>query len=353
MAENISYAFKDKASLSSLLSTEAFTEASPEDLRVLVALLISDCNTTRAQLEADAGCDSQTLTGALQYWRGAGVLTKTKKPPKEQSEQNLRNLQNEQNEPHFEPKSSECATKDNKTETKAKKKAVASLDKFAETPSDVLAKHIDEQRLAALIEACQQITGKTLSSSEVNIIVGMRRELSLDGDYILTLISYCYENERRSLKYVEKMAFVLTEQGICTEEDLVQYIDERKRFATLEWQLKRKFGMGNRDFTKTQSSLVRKWEKDYAFPLEVITLAYDITVDTINKLEFKYMDKILTRWYENGCKTEGDVLAFIEKEKLTRTPTEEQKKPPKSTVGVSSFDTDDFFNRALERSYKK
>lgn len=350
MAENISYAFKDKASLSSLFSTEAFTEASPEDLRVLVALLISDCNTTRAQLEADAGCDSQTLTGALQYWRGAGVLTKSKKPPLAQNE---RNLQNEQNEPRFEPKSSECAEKDKQNETKAKKKAVASLDKFAQTPSDVLAKHIDEQRLAALIEACQQITGKTLSSSEVNIIVGMKRELSLDGDYILTLISYCYENERRSLKYVEKMAFVLTEQGICTEEDLVQYIDERKRFATLEWQLKRKFGMGNRDFTKTQSSLVRKWEKDYAFPLEVITLAFDITVDTINKLEFKYMDKILTRWYENGCKTEADVLAFIEKEKLTRTPAEEQKKPSKSTVGVSSFDTDDFFNRALERSYKK
>jgi DnaD/phage-associated family protein len=346
MAENISYAFKDKASLSSLFATEAFIEASPEDLRVLVALLISDCITTRAQLEADAGCDSQTLTGALQYWRGAGVLTKVKKQPKEQNEQAPQNEQPEL-------KSTESAAKDDQNETKTKKRPVASLDKFAETPSDVLARHIDKQKLATLIEACQQITGKTLSSSEVNIIVGMRRELSLDGDYILTLISYCYENERRSLKYVEKMAFVLTEQGICTEEDLVQYIDERKRFATLEWQLKRKFGMGNRDFTKTQAALVRKWEKDYAFPLEVITLAYDITVDTINKLEFKYMDKILTRWYENGCKTEADALAFIEKEKLTRTPAEEQQKPKKSTVGVSSFDTDDFFNRALERSYKK
>ena len=349
MAQQIGYSFKKKDDLSVMLNSSAFSDASPEDLRVLVTLILSDCNITRAELCECSFCDEETLTGALQYWRGAGVLVKGRKAQETQKASLGKDTQGESN-----------ADKDERSEnhpTDKKPSPVASLDKFTETPSDELARAIEKERLQTLIEACQQLVGKTLSTGEINIIVGMYRELSLDGDYIITLISYCYENERRSLKYVEKMAFVLTGQGITEEADLVQYIDERKRFATLEWQLKKKFGMGNRDFTQKQAQYVHKWESEYGYPLDVITLAFDITVDTIGKTEFKYMDTILTKWYTSGCRTEGDVLSFMEQEKRERqsaTPTKAKPdaKPKNSTVGDSSFDTDDFFNRALARSYK-
>ena len=341
MSEKIGYSFKKNADLSVITDSPAFADASAEDLRVLTALILCDCDISRRELEEKSVCDSETVTGALQYWRGAGILTKGRKAQKSADDAKA-NAQDDQ-EPNGEQK---------------KKKPVASPDKFGETPSHELARQIDKDKLQALIEACQQTVGKTLSTSDVNIIVGMSRELSLDGDYIITLISYCYENERRSLKYVEKMAFVLTGQGIVTEEDLVQYIDERKRFATLEWQLKKKFGMGNRDFTKKQATLVHKWEKDFDFSLDVITLAYDITVDNINKADFSYMDAILTKWHNAGCRTEADVNNLIAREAAEHksaqdTSKQKETKSPKSTVGSSSFDTDDFFNRALERSYKK
>ena len=340
MADKIGYSFKKKLKLSDLSRNTAFADASSEDLRVLVALIVCDCDITRQELLEGSLCDEQTLTGALQYWRGAGVLAKGRKtaPSPDESEQ----------------------SKAKKNDDKAKKKPVASLDKFAESKSDELARAIEKEQLQTLIEACQQTVGKTLSTGEINIIVGMNRELSLDGDYIITLISYCYENERRSLKYVEKMAFSLTGQGICDEKDLVQYIDERKRFATLEWQLKKKFGMGNRDFTQKQAAFVHKWESDLGYALDVITLAFDITVDSIGKPEFKYMDTILTKWHTSGCRTESDVLEFIKQDELARktAPTasktkKSDEKPKNSTVGDSSFDTDDFFSRALARSYKE
>ncbi len=340
MSEKIGYSFKKNADLSVITANTAFADASAEDLRVLTTLLLCDCDISRPELEARSACDSETVTGALQYWRGAGILTKGRKAQQK-------------------PEKTKETVQDTAAMTdKEKKKPVASPDKFGETPSHELARQIDRDKLQTLIEACQQTVGKTLSTSDVNIIVGMSRELSLDGDYIITLISYCYENERRSLKYVEKMAFVLTGQGIVTEEDLVQYIDERKRFATLEWQLKKKFGMGNRDFTKKQEALVRKWEKDYGYALDIITLAYDITVDNINKADFSYMDAILTKWHNAACRTEADVTDFIAREAAERKSAQEnnkqkETKSPKSTVGDSSFDTDDFFNRALERSYKK
>ncbi len=343
MADKIGYSFKKKLELSVISENPAFADASAEDLRVLVALVICDCDITRQDLLKSSLCDEQTLTGALQYWRGAGVLVKGRKaaPASEQDEQE------------------KTKKTEDKQESRAKKKPLPSLDKFSESKSDELARAIEKEQLQTLIEACQQTVGKTLSTGEINIIVGMNRELSLDGDYIITLISYCYENERRSLKYVEKMAFVLTGQGICEEKDLVQYIDERKRFATLEWQLKKKFGMGNRDFTQKQAAFVHKWERDFDYALDVITLAFDITVDSIGKPEFKYMDTILTKWHSSGCRTESDVLEFIKCEELARktTPTTSKakktdEKPKNSTVGDSSFDTDDFFSRALARSYK-
>lgn len=342
MADKIGYSFKKKLELSALSENPAFADASAEDLRVLLALAVCNCDITRESLLEGSLCDEQTLTGALQYWRGAGVLVKGKKstPASEKNEQ-------------------QSEKTNEKAESKAKKKPIASLDKFSESKSDELARAIEKEQLQTLIEACQQTVGKTLSTGEINIIVGMNRELSLDGDYIITLISYCYENERRNLRYVEKMAFSLTGQGICEEKDLVQYIDERKKFATLEWQLKKKFGMGNRDFTQKQAAFVRKWERDFDYSLDVITLAFDITVDSIGKPEFKYMDTILSKWHSSGCRTESDVLEFIKREELARkTASAEVKtkktdeKPKNSTVGDSSFDTDDFFSRALARSYK-
>ena len=338
MKEKLGYSFKAKDKLGSLCESPAFCDASAMDLRVLVTLVISDCDITRKELMRRSACDAETLTGALQYWRGAGVLVKDSGEKK-------------------------TAAAPEKKEQENKKKPVASPDKFGESTADELARQIDRDKLKSLIEACQQITGKTLSTAEINIIVGMHRELSLDGDYIITLVSYCYENDRRSLKYAEKMAFVLTGEGIMTEPDLVAYIDERKRFATLEWQLKKKFGMGNRDFTQKQASYVHKWEKDYSYGLDVITLAFDITVESINKAEFKYMDAILTKWHTAGCKTEAEVLEFIKqdeaqrKSNATHTGTAQgtgvkNAKPKNSTVGDSSFDTDDFFNHALARSYK-
>lgn len=346
MAEKIGYYFKNVADLS-LVDTPAFADASAEDLRVLLALILCDCDISRKELQERALCDAETVTGALQYWRGAGVLAKGKKAKETAIE-----------EKEEEKEETKAKTEDSPAEKK--KKTIESPDKFSHTPSDKLAREIDRDHLQTLIEACQQTVGKTLSTSDINIIVGMHRELSLDGDYIITLISYCFENERRSLKYVEKMAFVLTGQGIVTEEDLVQYIDDRRRFATFEWQLKKKFGMGNRDFTKKQESLVHKWEKEYDYPIDVVTMAFDITVDSINKADFSYMDAILSKWHAAGCRTEADVTAFTEKEAAKRktsqnaqTEKKTEQKSKNSTVGNSSFDTDDFFNRALERSYKK
>lgn len=318
------------AILSRLLSLDAFSSASGEDLRVLIALLESGTDIEMDSLAKIACCETDEIDDAIQFWRGAGILGKAQK---------------------------KSARKEEKTAPEEKKKPLRREDKVSSLSSKELASSIERKNLSSLIDACQQTAGKVMTTAEVNIIVGLHDELSLPGEYILMLVHHCYENDKRSMKYVEKMAFSLCDSGILSASDLEIYLEEKRKFASFEWQLKKMFGLGERDFTKKQAALVSKWEKEYEISIEILGLAYDITVDSINKADFNYVDKILTSWHENGLHTEKEILAFEEKAKEERkNKTEKEKKPeknPKSSVGYNSFDVDDFFSRAVERSYKK
>ena len=101
-------------------------------------------------------------------------------------------------------------------------------------------------------------------------------------------------------------------------KELEAYLEERRKFASFEWQVKKMFGIGDRDFSKKQEEYVLKWELEYKYGIEIVGIAYDITVDNINKVDFRYIDKILARWHENGLKNEREVQEYEEKEKAAR-----------------------------------
>ena len=207
--------------------------------------------------------------------------------------------------------------------------------------------------------------GKILNTAEINIIVALHDQLSLEGEYILMLISYCYENNKCSMKYVEKVAFSLCDRGIMSAKALEAYLEERRKFASFEWQIKKMFGIGDRDFTKKQEEYVFRWETQYKYGIEIVGIAYDITVDNINKVDFRYIDKILSGWNEKGLRSEREVQEYEEKAKNARKEEKEKQsgekasdkregsRQNKSSVGYNSFDVDDFFSKAVERSYKK
>ena len=51
--------------------------------------------------------------------------------------------------------------------------------------------------------------------------------------------------------------------------------------------------------SENEKKYIELWFRDYGFSLEMVQLAYEKTVDTIGKLNFKYIDKILKGWYED------------------------------------------------------
>ena len=93
------------------------------------------------------------------------------------------------------------------------------------------------------------------------------------------------------------------------------------------------FGMG----AIKESEKIDMWLKA-DISEELIRKAYDITVDKTGKASFVYASKIVENWISAGYKT----LADVEKAEANH----------KSAMEKSSFDVDDFFKAALERSEK-
>ena len=281
----------------------ALFNASMDDLRVLLCLLEDGTLSSTALAEA-AGCSLSRAEGALSYWKEAGVI--------EQSG------------------------------------SVTALRGRTVRDGQALAAAIERHGLAGLLDECQLLLGHTLNQSEIHTVIGMIEDMQLDAGYILTLLSYCIEKECGSLAYAEKVAATMVDRGITTVSALDDYIKETQENADFLGLVRRIFGIHGRALSKVEKEKIARW-KEYGYGEDVIGLAYDITVGATTNGFINYADKILTRWYESGCKTLAECEAAREGEKRERKPAARKKAKPE--LEQRSFDTSDFFKKALERSY--
>lgn len=286
-------------------------EASGDDLRVLLVLLEHGGAISAEELSDLVGCNVGRVRAAIEYWIDGGILTPEKAPT-----------------------------------------PLRSAAELADTSGEEVAEIISRRDLSALIDEAQVIYGKVFNTTEIAVIAGLSEQLDLDPGYILLLLSYCVKRGKRSLRYAEKTAFALFEEGVDSLELLEEHIRRRELAASGMGALRRMFGIGERALTKREEDIFTRWLAEYGYSTDVIGIAYDITVNTSGKASVSYADKILAKWYAAGCHSEDEVEAFIEREKQsfsTKTPAKKAEKA--KPAGIGSFDTDEFFMKALERSY--
>ena len=277
--------------------------ASMDDLRVLVCL-IEDGTLSPSRLAEAAGCSLSRAEGAISYWKEAGVIEQTG--------------------------------------------SVTTLRSRTVRDGQELADAIERRGLSGLLDECQLLLGHTLNQSEINIVIGMVDDMHLDASYILTLLSFCIEKECGSLGYAERVAATMIDRGITTLSALDDYIRETRANADIEGLVRRIFGIHSRALSKTEKERILRW-KQYGYAEDVIGFAYDITVGATSRGLIKYADTLLSCWHEKGCKTLAECEAAYEAERKEHKPAAPKK--GKAELEQKSFNTSDFFKKALERSY--
>ena len=288
--------------------------ASALDLRVLLAVagnpdLLTDSVGSATALSGILGVSAAEIGNSLAFWRGAGVLFESDSTAKTQAEP-----------------------------LRVQKKPVAERGLLSYTTTELAETVQGNAELSALINACQQTFGKIFTTAEVAIIAGLCTQLSLDGEYILLLLSHCVRMEKKSLRYAEKTALSLYDEGVTTAAALEERLRRIEMMADATGKIRAMFGMASRSFTTKEKKMIENWICTMGYGHEVIRLAYEATVDAIGKPSIAYANTILERWYAEGYRTTEDVTAAMEAYRRQK-------------MGGSSFDIDDFFEAALKNTY--
>lgn len=293
------------------------------DLKVLFLLASNEISGKEDRVSAIAeilDCGEDDVLGALSFWNGVGVIdtADTEEPTDPQKKQE-------------------------KTEEGGKKADTPKRTKVSELPqytTEELNQLLEKnESMCDLIDECQQILGKIFNTGDVKILVGLIDFLGLDEEYIVVLMHYCAETDKRSMRYLEKVAVSCLDDGITEATVLQAELRSREEKKSFEGSVRNMFGIGSRSFTKKEKSSISAWRENYAFGLDIIGKAYEITVNATGKASIPYANAIIEKWYAEGLKTLEEIEAYLIKDKAEHGE------------GAVSFDVDDFFDAALKRTY--
>ena len=329
-------------------SAESFSEATAEELRVLVVLMESEGESlTYKEIAARASVSAARAKSATALWRADGVLDKAPKvdvidvsPATVASTAitagNSTNKNNDNVKDEFAERFSSDMYEERSVET---------------------AKTIRDGELAQLLEDCAMLLDKpALSTEEVKKITSVYSQLSLSAEYISTLALHLAQSGKLTAVNLAKRAEALAERGVDSLEALCLYIEDEKSENGTDKEFRRLFGIWNRKLSKAEREYFRKWSEDYGYSTEIVGEAYGIMTanNASGGVSLKYIDTILTHWHEAGCKTVAQCRAEEERsraEKAEKNGGKIGRKKPEAKPKFVDFDVEDAFQRALQRSY--
>ena len=308
-------------------------EADGKRLRVLL-WLSSDLSLAQKprQLCRLAGCSEKDAKDALGFWQEKGILISaaSKAVP---------------------AMATVTAEKTDMTQTSEAKKATEApllrrADELPNYTSVELAALMEKRHeMRVLVDEAQRILGKMFNPSEVNILVGMVDYLGMSEDCILLLLAHCQKIEKKSMRAIEKYALHLADKGVVSFEAMEEEIRTVEAMYTFEGQIRSLFGLGKRALTTKEKKMLSAWVS-FGYDIDVVRIAYEVTANATGEASLPYANSILERWNAEGLREIKEIEAYNEQARAKK----EAKKGAKTGLG-SSFETDDFFEAALRRSF--
>ena len=312
---------------------EILEVADTTDLKILIALqMAADAEGVidpMPDLRESLGLESPEIEKSLKFWRVAGILT-TKRG-------------SEKATPAEKPKEIEENNPKKPTRETAHRNGAVVHHGVVDYNTEELGKLLERRaELAGFVTEAQRVLGKTINYHDTSLLVGLVEQLGFEIEAVLAVVAYAVRRGRATVKYAEKIAISLYDEGLTQTAEVEARIHTIEQSAEAMTQIKNMFGIVSRALSTTEKKLFTKWIETYGFELAVIRMAYDITIDAIHTPAPKYADKILEKWYNEGLRTARDIEEFERARKSAAGKNAEGK----------SYDLDDFFEASLKRSYE-
>lgn len=209
------------------------------------------------------------------------------------------------------------------------------------TPEEMTAFQKDES-ISELFFIAETYMKHPLSENDMNTILYWHETLHFSTELIVYLLEYCISKGHSSIRYMDKVALSWHEKDITTVEAAR---DEAAIHNQVYYGVMKALGINGRSLVDSETALIRKWTKDYAFDLPIIQEACRRTITATHQPSFEYTDSILTSWYNGNVHTLEDIKgldeAYSKKRKVSvKTTTATPRKNSFNNFNSREYDYD-------------
>ncbi|MBR2615537.1 MAG: DnaD domain protein [Clostridia bacterium] len=301
---------------------EHLNEAGDAELRVLLylaeALKSGGMEEEAIVASLEEQFSREEILVALAFWRGCGILLASARASSARKK----------NRPVSEPSEKrEAPAKKTIDADEAPFYSAKDLAEAAETVPD----------FKALVSFAEGRLEKVMNASELARLYSFLDYLKMPLDVVMMVIEDCVAREKKSLRYITKMLSSFQDEGIVSYEKAEAYFASREEKVRYERIVRRLFGLGERKLTGAEEQMLGQWRTVFSFGEEMLTAAYERTVQSAKNPSIRYMHKILESWHRDGI----------------ATPDAIGKASQKREMAEKSYDLDDYFEKAVSRGRKE
>lgn len=212
---------------------------------------------------------------------------------------------------------------------------------------EVLKRAEESSEFRYVLQKSQQLFGRTISKAERSMLLSLMDYYGLPAEVLLMLITYAVSAGRTGTNYIHTVGIGWAEEGITTLESAENKIEQLNKTNRLWSAFQRQAGIPVKNPTKNQETYFTKWTGEWNMSIEIIAYGYEKMIDSIDKANYKYLDKMIASWHDNGAYTIDKIEALEAEKPNAKNRAKAQKE--------NSFSTSSFENYVMnnELKYKK
>lgn len=208
---------------------------------------------------------------------------------------------------------------------------------------------LENSETTDMLRDIEKILGRSLSTKEMELYLGWQKDFSFTSELILILVEYCASKGKTDFRYIEKVALAWNDIGIKSIDEAQNHIKNTEDKWIKIKKVLSFLGIQNTNIMKPQEEMIEKWLFIYKFDIKLIEKACDICFQRLNKTDFKYIDAILARWFNENIKTLEDVALKDRQFKKYNQNKYSKNNNSKIGLGFNNFEARSYDYDSLEK----
>lgn len=147
----------------------------------------------------------------------------------------------------------------------------------------------------------ERMLNRHMTASEQKSFMWIHESCKLTYTIIILLLDFTVSADRYSMKYIEELAKSWYDRKINTYGQAVKEIKQLSSRIALQSQILLAMKL-NRRLTVKEQAYIDNWTAA-KMSFDMIMLAYDKTINAIQKVSFSYMNSIINNWVRNNIFT--------------------------------------------------